>query len=198
MQPIVAGDIVEIDDDRWEHVGRQYEVVEITTRVDSTACQMTLRDLANPDRRLKWTAARNQLIRVGQPSADKPAIKLAATVEIKPSLIQNAGVGVFALIDIAADAVIFTPLTPVQHFKYKELNNLSQTQLAHLIKLAHVDQTGIAIDRSADDFHAAYFINHSHNPNVIYCESSYSWLAMRDIPAGQELTAYYFPHERDF
>ena len=130
--------------------------------------------------------------------ANKPSIKLAATVEIKPSLIEGAGVGVFALIDIPADTVVFSPLAPVQHFKYEDLNDLSEIQMSYLIKLAHVDSTGITIDRGVDDFHAAYFINHSRDPNVLYCQSTYSWHTIRDIPAGQELTAYYFVHERDF
>lgn len=126
------------------------------------------------------------------------AYSLAATVEIKPSLIVHAGIGVFALIDIAADTVIFEPRNKVQHFDFNQLTALSPTQRAHITKLGHVDETGITVDCNANDFHAAYFINHHHSPNVIYCNSTHTWYAIRDIPAGQELTAYYFPYERDF
>lgn len=126
------------------------------------------------------------------------AYNLVATVEIKPSSITHAGVGVFALVHIAADTVIFKPRNAVQHFDFDALSALSPAQRMHLTKLAHVDQTGITIDCDANDFHAAYFINHSRDPNVIYCDSTYAWYAIRDITAGQELTAYYFPHERDF
>ena len=123
---------------------------------------------------------------------------LAATVEIRPSLITHAGIGVFALIDIAADTMIFEPRNTVQHFDFNQLSALSPAQRAHITKLAHVDETGIQIDCDANDFHAAYFINHHRAPNVIYCNSTYRWYAIRDIQAGEELTAYYFPHERDF
>lgn len=196
---IRAGDVIEIDNDNWAYAGKQFEVVEITTHIDTTACNLILRELNNPDRRHVCTLAYHQLNRVDIDTQTSTQYDLFPTVELKPSLIENAGVGVFALVEISADSKVFSPAKTLQKVKLNTLSGLSERQKWHLKKLAHVqdDQT-VVIDRSANEFHAAYFINHSTKPNMIYCNSTYTWYAMRDIHVGEELTAYYFPHERDF
>jgi SET domain-containing protein len=196
---IKAGDVVEIDNDQWAYVGKQYEVVTITMHINSTGVEMTLRDLSNPDRKISGTFTSHQIHKIDHNQNHSTQYDLFPTVEIKPSLIQNAGVGVFALVDIPADTKIFKSRRPMQKIKLSKLTNLNDRQRQHLNKLAHIeyDQT-LAIDCDANEFYAAYFVNHSSNPNLIYCDMEYEWYTIKDIAAGEELTAYYFPYERDF
>ena len=65
-------------------------------------------------------------------------------------------------------------------------------------ELSYYDKDGFWIDDSLDRLGHQYYINHSNDPNVAYNKDTGKLYAIKDIPAGVELTDYYFPGERDW
>lgn len=41
---VVAGDTIRLDDDKWDHVGKDYYVHNVKYRENSTATELTLED----------------------------------------------------------------------------------------------------------------------------------------------------------
>ena len=102
------------------------------------------------------------------------------------------GVGVFSLVDIPKDTVIFEPKTCIQ------ITDVSPEIQTYLKKVTYYDDNGYWIDDDLQRLGQQYYINHSHHPNVSYQHSTGKLYAVRDIIKDEELTDYYFPEERDW
>jgi|TARA_B100000035_G_scaffold101765_1_gene86296 hypothetical protein len=102
------------------------------------------------------------------------------------------GVGVFSLVDIPRDTVIFKPKTCIQ------ITDVSPEIQTYLKKMTYYDDNGYWIDDDLQRLGQQYYINHSHHPNVAYERSTGQLYAIRDIIKDEELTDYYFPGERDW
>lgn len=104
------------------------------------------------------------------------------------------GVGVFSLVDIPRDTIIFEPKTCVQICD----EQVSTEIKTYLEKMTYYDKNGFWIDDDLSRLGQQYYINHSHEPNVAYERSTGKLYAVRDISKDEELTDYYFPGERDW
>ena len=117
---------------------------------------------------------------------------------LKPSTIPGAGVGVFSLRDIQKDESIFNFVTTDHHFNYDEIKHLPDEIQKHIWGMTDGIGDGFNLDVPAFMIYTAYYINHSHSPNVFWDRRSGEIFSIRDIKAGEELTTYYKPDERDF
>ena len=104
------------------------------------------------------------------------------------------GVGVFALMDIPQDTLIFEPGWQVQVYD----STMPDEVRTYLSKMTYNNEKGFWIDDSLRNLGQQYYINHSHRPNVAYERSSGRLYAITDIIKDTELTDYYFPGERDW
>ena len=104
------------------------------------------------------------------------------------------GVGVFSLIDIPADTLIFKP-NQRQYIFWKEVSSEIKECLE---KLTYCDEKGFWIDCDLDRIGPQYYINHSDSPNVSYNKDTGELYSIRLIKKDEELTDYYFPGERDW
>ena len=100
------------------------------------------------------------------------------------------GVGVFSLVDILQDTVIFKPRWQVQ---VKD-STIPDEVRDYLDKMTYDGW----VDDDLQHLGQQYYINHSHSPNVAYDKTTGKLYAIRDIKKGEELTDYYFPGERDW
>ena len=104
------------------------------------------------------------------------------------------GVGVFSLVDIPRDTVIFEPKKCVQICEWQISSEIRE----YLEKMTYYDGNGYWIDDDLQRLGQQYYINHSHEPNVAYERSTGKLYAVRDIVKDEELTDYYFPGERNW
>ena len=104
------------------------------------------------------------------------------------------GVGVFALMDIPQDTLIFEPGWQVQEYDSEMPDEVRK----YLSKMTYNNEKGYWIDDSLRNLGQQYYINHSHKPNVAYERGSGRLYAISDIIKDTELTDYYFPGERDW
>jgi SET domain-containing protein len=104
------------------------------------------------------------------------------------------GVGVFSLVDIPKDTVIFEPKKCVQICEWQISSEIRE----YLEKMTYYDGNGYWIDDDLQRLGQQYYINHSHEPNVAYERSTGKLYAVRDILKDEELTDYYFPGERNW
>ena len=125
-----------------------------------------------------------------------PVHKLYSTIlytYLAPSKVCE-GIGVFSLVNIPKDTCIFTPSKQ----EYVLWNDVDPRLKSQIEKLTYCDEDGFWIDSDLDKLGPQYYINHSHKPNVAYNKDTGKLYAIHDIPAGVELTDYYFPGERDW
>jgi len=104
------------------------------------------------------------------------------------------GVGVFSLVDIPRDTVIFEPKGCVQISDWQ----VSPEIQTYLKKMTYYDGNGYWIDDDLQRLGQQYYVNHSHEPNVAYERTTGKLYAIRDIVKDEELTDYYFPGERNW
>ena len=102
------------------------------------------------------------------------------------------GVGVFSLVDIPKDTVIFEPKTCIQ------ITDVSPQIKTYLKKMTYYDNNGYWIDDDLQRLGQQYYINHSHTPNLFWDRKTHEFFAILDIKEGEELTSYYRPDERDW
>lgn len=118
---------------------------------------------------------------------------------LKPSTISGAGVGVFSLVDIPKDTLIFeVDRNDDYFFKYSEIDDLPYSIKDYILKMADGVEEGFFLDVPAFKIYTAYYINHSYEPNVFWDRRTDELFSIRDIKIGEELTTYYKPHERNF
>lgn len=102
--------------------------------------------------------------------------------------------GVFALVRIPADTVIFRPKSR-EKIRFSEV---SEEVGKKMRELTYCDEDGFWVDDDLDRLGPQYYINHSLNPNVSYNKDTGCLYATRDIDANEELLDYYFPEEREW
>ncbi len=115
-------------------------------------------------------------------------------VRLKPSTINNAGVGVFAVTFIPKDTLIFKP----QRNYLIRWEEIPIEALPYFKSICNIQDNGILIDCEPNKISAAYFVNHSHNPNLLHNLETDEFWAVRDISVDEELTCYYLPSERNW
>ena len=118
---------------------------------------------------------------------------------LKPSAIPGSGVGVFSLIDIPKDTLIFeVERTDDYFFKYSEIKDISPNIQNYIMGMTDGVGEGFYLDVPAFKIYTAYYINHSYNPNVFWDRRSDELFSIKDIACGEELTTDYKPYEKDF
>ena len=118
-------------------------------------------------------------------------------VKLAPSKIHNAGVGVFALTHIQKDTKIFSTQEN-QFIQWIELIDMEKEVIAHIKSLCNHDKYGFWIDCQPNKIGAAYYVNHSENPNLYHDLSSDTYFSLKNIEIGEELTCKYTPNEIDW
>lgn len=118
---------------------------------------------------------------------------------LKPSTIPGAGVGVFSLVDIPKDTLIFNVERDDDHFfKYSEIEDLPPSVKNYILGMTDGIGDGFFLDVPAFKIYTAYYVNHSFEPNIFWDRRTDELFSIRDIEMGEELTTYYKPIERDF
>lgn len=118
---------------------------------------------------------------------------------LKPSTIPGAGVGVFSLVDIPKDTLIFDVNRDDDYFfKYSEIEHLPPSVKDYILGMTDGVEEGFFLDVPAFKIYTAYYVNHSYKPNVFWDRRTDEIFSIRDIKMGEELTTYYKPCERNF
>jgi len=120
--------------------------------------------------------------------------KLELKTYLAPSTVCN-GVGVFSLVHIPKDTIIFKPSPMTQKVSWDQVSLEIQEKIR---ELCYYDKEGFWIDDSLDRLGHQYYVNHSHTPNVSYNHLNNSLYSIVDIEPHTELLDYYFPEERDW
>lgn len=127
--------------------------------------------------------------------------------KLAPSQIPGAGVGVFALIDIPKDTLIMGFRHFIEFagqdeedflFDWNEFKDLDDRIKNYLWGMTDGYDNKFYIDAPPFMFYQQYYINHSDTPNCFWNRRSGDIYSQVDITAGEELTMYYIPSERDF
>jgi len=118
-------------------------------------------------------------------------------VKIVPSKIPNAGVGVIPLTSIEKGEIVFKPKINV-FISWEELSSIENGIFEHIKKTCNNNQYGFWVDCPINDIHAAYFVNHSEDPNLYHDLEADVYYAIKNIPKGEELTCKYLPEEIDW
>lgn len=118
---------------------------------------------------------------------------------LKPSTIPGAGIGVFSLVDIPRDTLIFEVKREDDYFfKMSEIEDLPLRIQDYILGMTDGTEEGFYLDVPAFKIYTAYYVNHSYEPNVFWDRRTDELFSIRDIKEGEELTTYYKPEERDF
>jgi hypothetical protein len=126
--------------------------------------------------------------------SEKHGYDLTLYTYLYPSTVCK-GVGVFALVDISKDTCIFKPAL-AEKVPWSAIDDT--TVIHKLMSLTLWDLEGFWINCDLSRIGPEYYINHSHNPNVMYDTDTGALYAIRDIQKDEELLHYYFPDERDW
>ena len=124
---------------------------------------------------------------------------------LKPSRIQKAGIGVFALRKIKKDEILY------DRKYYQDLidheipatfiDKIVEPKIAKFIErmcMYNYENDTYIIDIPLNMLYTEYYINHSHTPNMFWDRQTSELYAIHDIEEGEELTTYYRPDERDW
>jgi len=118
-------------------------------------------------------------------------------VKLVPSSIVGAGVGVITLTEIDENEVVFMPRDPC-FVRWSELEDAQDNILEYIKKVCNNNEYGFWIDCQINDIGAAYFVNHSEEPNLIHDKERDIYYAVRKICIGEELTCKYSSDEIDW
>ena len=118
-------------------------------------------------------------------------------VKLAPSKIPNAGIGVFALTHIPSGEKIFDG-GDNKYIQWAELMEIEPEVIDHIKKICNHDQHGFWLDCPLNKVGAAYYVNHSENPNLYHDLVSDNYFSLKNINAGEELTCKYLPEEIDW
>ena len=105
---------------------------------------------------------------------------------LKPSTISNAGVGVFALHDIAQNTYMELFLKDFQEEVHDKKEIPEELQGYCL----HQEGGKLLCPKFFNRMDIGNYLNHSENPNVRY-EKGKGYFSVRDIKAGEEILANY-------
>lgn len=124
-------------------------------------------------------------------------IRNGILVKLAPSSIVGAGVGVVTLTEIHKNEVVFAP-KDLHFIRWTEVGDIEHGVLDHIKKVCHNNEYGFWIDCQINDIGAAYFVNHSDEPNLSHDKESDIYYAARKIAIGEELTCKYSLDEIDW
>jgi SET domain-containing protein len=109
------------------------------------------------------------------------------------------GVGVFALIDISNGVKLFPDVNTKKHyFIWEELKDLDRKVLEKLKSLCNIDDGGIYLPSSLNNFDFSYFVNHSKDYNVFHDLENDEYFTIKDIKEGEEILCNYNLDEIDW
>ena len=126
--------------------------------------------------------------------------------KLSPSQIPGAGVGVFAIVEIQKDTIIkgcksfmeFIGKEDEYLFDWNEFDDLDDRIKKYLWGMTDGYGNKFYIGAPPFMFYQGYYINHSNTPNCFWNRRSGDIYSEVDIAAGEELTMYYMPSERNF
>ena len=126
--------------------------------------------------------------------------------KLSPSQIPGAGVGVFAIVEIQKDTIIkgcksfmeFIGKEDEYLFDWNEFDDLDDRIKKYLWGMTDGYGNKFYIDAPPFMFYQGYYINHSNTPNCFWNRRSGDIYSQVDIAAGEELSMYYMPSERNF
>lgn len=124
-------------------------------------------------------------------------IRNGILVKLVPSSIVGAGVGAIALTEIDKGEIVFAP-KDLHFIRWGEVGDIEHGVLDHIKKVCHNNEYGFWIDCHINDIGAAYFVNHSDEPNLVHNGERDIYCAVRNIKMGEELTCKYSPDEIDW
>jgi SET domain-containing protein len=117
--------------------------------------------------------------------------------KLVPSSIAGAGVGVITLTEIYKNEIVFAPKET--HFIQWDAIKLTENNVIRYIKqVCNHNENGFWIDCDINDIGAAYFVNHSDDPNLEHDKQKDIYFAIKDIKIGEELTCKYSSDEIDW
>lgn len=105
---------------------------------------------------------------------------------LKPSTINNAGVGVFVLYDIAKDTYMELFLKDFQE-ELRDKEDVPEELQGYCL---NHESGKLLCPKFFNRMDVGNYLNHSENPNLRY-EKGKGYFAKRDIKAGEELFANY-------
>lgn len=124
-------------------------------------------------------------------------IRNGILVKLVPSSIVGAGVGAVTLTEIDKGEIVFAPKDQC-FIRWGEVADIGHIVLEHIKKVCNNNEYGFWIDCHVNDIGAAYFVNHSDEPNLIHDREHDIYYAARKIKIGEELTCKYSPDEIDW
>ena len=126
------------------------------------------------------------------------SIKYNCNVRLKPSKVCD-GVGVFALIDIPADTVLFNDIDPDMNFiTWDEIGDIKDEVKVYLKSMCNSNESGLFLSRTVSAINVSYYVNHSDNFNVHHDLTLDRYITTKDIKAGDEILCKYIFSEIDF
>ncbi|MFH1967263.1 MAG: SET domain-containing protein [Patescibacteria group bacterium] len=113
-----------------------------------------------------------------------------------------AGVGVFAIRDIPEDTNIFygQPDPKWHTFKMSQLKNLDKQVLKMIddFFVIEKDQTVQIPEGAFADMNISYYPNNSETPNAKTTDGGYTFVSLRDIKKGEEITVAYSTYDEKY
>jgi hypothetical protein len=124
-------------------------------------------------------------------------IRNGILVKLVPSSIVGAGVGIATLTEIDKNEIVFAPKDTC-FVRWDELLDVEDNIINYIKKICHNNEHGFWIDCHINDIGAAYFVNHSEEPNLIHDGEKDIYYSARKIHIGEELTCKYSSDEIDW
>lgn len=126
------------------------------------------------------------------------SIQNNCNVCLKPSKVCD-GVGVFALIDIPNDTILFNDLKPDKDFiSWKQMGVIPDEVKKYLSNVCLFSKKGIYLSRTVSSINISYYVNHSEKFNVYHDLEKDKYITITDIKMGEEILCLYTEEEIDW
>lgn len=126
------------------------------------------------------------------------SIKYNCNVRLKPSTVCD-GVGVFALVDIPADTILFNDIDPDMNFiTWDEIVDIKDEVKVYLKSMCNSNESGLFLSRTVSAINISYYVNHSDEFNVHHDLTLDRYITTKDIKSGDEILCKYIFSEIDF
>ena len=126
------------------------------------------------------------------------SIRKNCNVQLKPSTVCD-GVGVFALVDIEADTILFADIEPDNIFiTWDKIGDIAPEVKAYLKRICNSNDEVLFLSRTVSAINVSYYVNHSDNYNVYHDIELDRYVTIKDIKAGEEILCKYIFSEIDF
>lgn len=118
--------------------------------------------------------------------------------ELRPSLLPNAGVGVFAIRHIPQNTPLFMECPIDTDFIPASVLSKYDPAISKTLKRLCLEEAGgIYLSIHPNLINMSYYVNHAETPNLTFSEKTQIYLTLRDIKPNEELTVTYTPEERN-